>query len=92
MSYFKRFCTFYTSKLFQLLPKNWIVILGGENWLIPYIVLNKITEFLKWDKYPEKKVRQTDSQGDREKRGREERGRGKETAYLIWHALHRDPL
>ena len=39
MSYFKRYWTFYTSKLFQLFPKNLIVILGGQNWLIPYIVL-----------------------------------------------------
>ena len=37
MSYFKRYWTFYTSKLFQIFPKNLIVILGGQNWLIPYI-------------------------------------------------------
>ena len=39
MSYFKRYWTFYTSKLFQLFPKNLKVIFGGQNWLIPYIVL-----------------------------------------------------
>ena len=39
VSYFKRYCTFYTSKLFQLFSKNLIVIFGGQNWLIPYIVL-----------------------------------------------------
>ena len=39
MSYFKMYCTLYTSKLFQLFPKNLKVIFGGQNWLIPYIVL-----------------------------------------------------
>ena len=39
MSYFKRYWTFFTSKLFQLFPKNLIVIFGGQNWLTPYIVL-----------------------------------------------------
>ena len=37
-SYFKRYCTFCTSKLNQLFSKNLIVIFGGQNWLIPYIV------------------------------------------------------
>ena len=42
MSYFKRYWTFYASKLFQLFPKNLIVIFGGQNWLIPYIVLSSM--------------------------------------------------
>ena len=39
MSYFKRYCTLYTSKLFQLFPKNLKVTFWGQNWLIPYIGL-----------------------------------------------------
>ena len=39
LSYFKRYCTFNTSKLFQIFPKNLIVNFGGQIWLIPYIVL-----------------------------------------------------
>ena len=42
MSYFKRYCTFHTFKLFQLFPKNLILIFGGQNWLIPYILFNGI--------------------------------------------------
>ena len=45
MSYFKRYWTFYTSKLFQHFPKNLIVISGGQNWLIPYIVLWRNLKF-----------------------------------------------
>ena len=51
VSYFKMYCTFYTSKLFQLFPKNLIVIFRGQNWLIPfivqiYVILRKIDVYL----------------------------------------------
>ena len=42
MPYFKRYCTLYTSKLFQLFHKNLIVNFWGQNWLIPYIVLSSM--------------------------------------------------
>ena len=88
MSYFKRFCTFYTSKfIFQLLPKNWIVNLGSQNWLITYIVLslsiNKFTEFLKWDNYPEKKVRDKQIVREIEREKRERRKRERERDCLL---------
>ena len=41
MSYSKRYCTFYTSKLFQLFPKNLIAIFGGPK--LAYTLYSPLT-------------------------------------------------